>query len=92
MPAIVETAAPGVKCPPEIADLVPTWMSVLAMVLGCVPLVLAGAYYTSKSVSASTVVDWWIGGMVLTALLGLVWFLGTDAHKVYRMRAAACGN
>lgn len=91
IPAVVETAAPGVKCPAEVYDLMPGWLNISTMVLGCVPLVLVCAYYVFKSVSCSSVVDWSVGSSLLSLALLLLWFVGTDAHKVYRMRAAACG-
>lgn len=92
LPAVIETAAPGVKCPADVADLVPAWLNISSMVLGCVPLVLVCAYYVFRSVSCSTVVDWSTGSFLLGLALVLLWFVGTDVHKVYSMRAAACGN
>lgn len=91
IPAVIETAAPGVKCPADIYDLAPGWLNVSSTVLGfCVPLVLVCAYYVFKSVSCSTVVDWSVGSILLSCAIMLLWFVGTDAHKVYQMRASAC--
>lgn len=92
LPTVVETAAPSFKCPAEVYDLMPGWLNAASLVLGCVPVVLVCAYYAFKSVSCSTVLDWSVGSYVLAAALGLLWFVGTDAHKVYRMRVSACGR